>query len=299
MTPLLGGSTTVFPFFFPDTVATMKAIHEFKCNSLRGPPTIFFDLLNHPERSKFDLSSLDNALFGGSTCPPDLLKRLRDELNLKQIIVGYGMTETSLCATLTTATDVNRSHKFAYESVGRPLPSTEVKIVDPKTKQILPLNTDGELCIRGYNMMKGYWDEAEKTKETIDENGWLHTGDIMHMDEHGYLYFKTRVKDLIIRGGANVYPAEVEMFLRRNPKILDVHVFGVPCDRLGEDICAWIKLKPDCSLSYDELKEFCAGNIAHFKVPKYMKIVDAFPVNATGKVLKMKMAEMAKAELKL
>lgn len=289
------GHETIFPFYLPDTNMALKSIDTFKCNSLMGAPTILIDLLNHPERSKHNLSSLKNILMGASTVPKDLILSLKSTLNPNNIIVGYGMTETSMGESFTRYSD-SESYKHAYESIGRPLPFTENKIINPDNGQILPLGTDGELCIRGYNIISGYWDDEEKTRQSIDKNGWLKTGDVCSMDNDGYLYFKSRSKDIIIRGGVNIYPAEVESFLRTNPKVVDVAVVGVPDERFGEEVCAWVKLKQGETLTYEEMKSFCAGNIAVFKIPKYMKIVDNFPINPNGKVMKIKIAEMAKNE---
>lgn len=208
------------------------------------------------------------------------------------------MTETSFCHSLTNYSDQKRSFKKAFESIGRPLPFTETKIVDPKTRQVVPLHTNGELLIRGPHIFREYWDEKEKTADTF-ENGWLKTGDICSMDEEGYLYFKSREKEVIIRGGANLYPAEIETFFRTNPNILDAQVFGVPDERMGEEICAWIKLKPDVKMSEEDLKSFCKNKISQFKIPKYIKFVDKFPINANNKILKNVMKEQAINEYNL
>ena len=297
--PLLMGTSIVFPFYFPDILASIKAIEAYKCNTIRGTPTQYIDLINHPERKNHNISSLENGIVGGSTVPPDLLQKMTDVLNIKEIIVGYGMTETSLCHTVTSVSDKYKSSKFAYESVGRPIPFTETKIINPATGQIMPLNTDGEILIRGPHVINEYWDEKEKTMEAIDKHGWLRTGDIGQMDEHGYIYFKSRNKDLIIRGGANLYPAEIESFIRTHPSIVDAQVFGVPDERHGEEVCAWIKVKEGEKLTEEDIKAFCKGNISHFKIPRYIKFVDAFPINANQKVLKMVMREKAIAELNL
>ena len=210
------------------------------------------------------------------------------------------MTETSCTGTMTQSEDASISDKFALESIGRPFPFVEVKVVNPKTNEILPRNEDGELCIRGYSVMKGYWDEPVKTAEAIDKHGWYHTGDIGTMDESGYLYYKTRSKELVIRGGVNVYPAEIERFFRTHESVLECFVVGVPDARFGEELCAWVKLKPDAKpVSIEEFKEFCQGKIAYFKVPKYIKIVDSFPISATGKVQKFKMQDQMKKELEV
>ena len=208
------------------------------------------------------------------------------------------MTETSFCHSLTNLSDQKRSFKKVFESIGRPLPFTETKIVEPKTREIVPLHTNGELLIRGPHIFREYWDEKEKTAETF-ENGWLKTGDICSMDEEGYLYFKSREKEVIIRGGANLYPAEIETFFRTNPNILDAQVFGVPDERMGEEICAWIKLKPDVKMSEEDLKMFCKNKISQFKIPKYIKFVDKFPINANNKILKNVMKKQTFNELNI
>jgi fatty-acyl-CoA synthase len=256
-------------------------------------------LLNHPERSKHNLSTLKNAVLGGASIPPDLLKKMIEELKIENICLGYGMTETSLCHSVTVKTDKYKSVKQAYESIGRPIPFTETKIVDLATGHIVALNIDGELLVRGPHIIPEYWDEVDKTNESIDKKGWLKTGDVCSMDKDGYIYFKSRNKDIIIRGGANLYPAEIESFLRNHPSISDVQVFGVPDERVGEEICAWIKLKANEKLKETELKAYCKGNISHFKVPRYVKFVDSFPINANNKVLKNVMREKAIKELNL
>ena len=210
------------------------------------------------------------------------------------------MSEGSGGGTMTVVEDVEKSEKFGYESIGRALPFIEIKLVNPKTNEILPRNEDSEICIRGYNLMKGYLDDPVKTAEAIDKDGWLHTGDIACMDEHNYLYYKSRSKELVIRGGVNLYPAEVERFFRTHESVLECFVIGVPDKRMGEELCAWVKLKPNSEpVNIQELKEFCKGQIAHFKIPKYIKFVDNFQINATGKVQKFKMQEQMKKELAL
>ena len=224
---------------------------------------------------------------------------MKSELGLKKIVVGYGMTETSLLASQTIHSDSLISHKKAFESIGRPIGFTEAKIINPENGKIVKLDEAGELCLRGFNIFKEYLDEPKKNKEAFDDKGWFKTGDICSMDEDGYLYFKSRSKDIIIRGGTNIYPAEIEAFIRTNPKVIDLCVFGVPDERLGEEIGAWIRLKPNTTLTLSELKSFCDGKIANFKIPKYMKIVDALPINPNGKVMRNKIMEIAKDEFKV
>lgn len=299
--PMITGEDgkTVFPFFFPETLSTIKAIEKFQCNYLRGTPTQFIDILNHPDRKKYDITGLKNAIIAGSTVPVDLLAKMREELNVDDVFVGYGMTETSLCHSQTTRSDKLKGDVYAYESCGRGLPFTESKIVDVSTGRIQPLNTDGELHIRGPHIIKAYWEDPEKTADAIDKNGWLKTGDIFQMDSEGYLYFKSRNKDIIIRGGANIYPAEIETYLRTHPDIVGAEAFGVPDERLGEEICVWIILKKGSTTNVEDVRSFCKGNITHFKIPRYIKFVDQFPINANNKVLKNKMQEEAIKEYKL
>jgi fatty-acyl-CoA synthase len=295
---IVNGNRTIFPHIIPDTLSTIKAISAEKCTSLKGAPTIFMDIINHPELEKYDLSSLDTMLIGASTVPKDLILKIKEKLKLKNVIIGYAMTESGCAGGLTNTKDIEVSEKAAYESIGRNF--IELKIRDPETGQIVPRNTDGEICLRGYSIMPGYYDDEEKTKETIDRNGWLLTGDIGQMDEQGYIYFKSRAKEIVIRGGVNIYPAEIEAFLRTNPRILDCYVVGVPDERFGEELCVWIKMRPgEKEMTKEEVKQFCQGNIAYFKVPKYVKIVDAFPISATAKVQKFKMIDQMKKELGL
>lgn len=294
--PLVFGSKTVFPSFFPDTLSTIKAIASEKCTSIKAAPIIFIDILNHPERKNYDLSSLEYMLIGASTVPKDLLIKLKQELKFKYIISGLGMTETAAAGLITRPRDLEISEKYAYESIGQPLPFCECKIIDHEGNMV-PHNTDGELCIRGYNIMKEYWDEPIKTAETIDASGWLKTGDICSMDENGYVFFKSRAKEVIIRGGINIYPAEIESFFRTHESILDAYCFGVSDERVGEEVCIWIKLKPNAKVSKDDLTKFCDGKIAFFKIPKHIKFVENFPISANGKVQKFKMSQQMKQEL--
>lgn len=296
--PLFVPERVIFPFYFPDTKQNMKAISEYKCQSLMGPPTIMIDLLNHNERKDYDLSSLKKIIMGASTVPYDLVLKLKDDLQANYVIIGYGMTETSMGEAFTTCNDDSKSVKHAYKSIGRPFPNTEIKIIDSNEK-LVDLGVDGELCIRGPNIIPGYYNDPEKTAKTIDKNGWLKTGDICHVDEEGYLYFQSRSKDIIIRGGANIYPAEVESFLRTHPSVVDANVIGVPDERVGEEVLAWFKLKPGTNITIEDVKEFCKGKIAHFKVPRYIKVVENFPTNPNGKVLKNKILEMAKKDLNI
>lgn len=296
---ITNGNSCVFPHIFPETLSTIKAIASEKCTAIKGAPTIFMDIVNHPELKNYDISSLETMLIGAATVPKDLLLNVKEKLQLKNIIIGYAQTETGCAGSLTNANDVNVSEKGAYESIGKNF--IEMKIRDTETNQIVPIGTDGEICFRGFSIMKGYHDEPEKTKETIDEDGWIATGDIGNMDEDGFLYFKSRQKEMVIRGGVNIYPPEVEKFLRTHPGILDCYVVGLPDERVGEELAVWIKRDPQAEkkITEEDMREFCKGNIAFFKVPRYVKFVDEFPVSATAKVQKFKIIDQMKKELNL
>lgn len=290
---LISESTNVFPNYFPETLTSIKAIEKYKCTALRGTPTQFFDLLNHSDFNKYkdNVSSLKIATVAGSTVQPSLLSQMNSELKLENIFVGYGITEASSAVSMTTVFDKLKSNKHAYESCGRVLPFMESKIVDPITDNMQPFNTPGELHLKGFNIINKYWDEPEKTAEIVDKKRWFKTGDIFIMDEEGYLYFKSRNKDVIIRGGANIYPVEIENYLKTHPDILAAEVFGVPNKRVGEEICVWIILKQGSSINEKNIKEFCKGNVSQFKTPYYIKFVKKFLINANNKVLKKKMRE--------
>jgi len=299
LNPFAYSGKVVFPHLFPDPTMTLKAIHTERCTSIKGAPVIYMDLLNHPDFSKFDLSSLKTMLIGASTVPKDLLLQLRKKIpSFTSILSGIGMTETSAAGLINRPNDINISEKYAYESLGQPFPYTEVKIID-ENNQIVPHNTDGELCFRGYGVMKGYWDEPEKTAETIDADNWLKTGDIASMDENGYVFFKSRAKEVIIRGGINIYPAEIEVFMRTHDEVMDCYCFGLTDKRVGEEVCVWIKVVPGSSLTKNCIVKYCEGKIAHFKVPKHIKFVETFPISANGKPQKFKMAESMAKELGL
>jgi fatty-acyl-CoA synthase len=259
-------------------------------------PTMFIGVLADPDFASYDLSSLRTGIMAGSPCPVEVMKRCVSEMHMDEVAICYGMTETSPVSTQTAADD---PIDMRVGSVGRAHPHVEVRIVDPGTGQTLPRGETGELCTRGYSVMLGYWEDPERTAEAIDGARWMHTGDLATMDDDGYVNIVGRIKDMIIRGGENVYPREIEEFLYGHPAIVDVQVIGVPDERYGEEIMAWVRLREGVSLSEDELREYCSGRIAHFKVPRYVRAVDEFPMTVTGKIQKFKMREQAIAELGL
>ncbi|XP_029195189.2 medium-chain acyl-CoA ligase ACSF2, mitochondrial-like isoform X2 [Acropora millepora] len=289
------GSTSVYPSRAFDPTAALTAIQQEKCTSLYGTPTMFIDILNHPAFKKFDISSLYTGIMAGSPCPIEVMKQVITKLHMPQVTICYGLTETS---PVTAQTLMDDPVEMRVSSVGRVHPNTEAKIID-SNGHLLPINTAGEICFRGYNVMLGYWEDKDKTDACIDASGWFFSGDLATMDENGYIKIVGRIKDLIIRGGENIYPTEIEQFLYKHPKIQDVQVIGVPDARLGEEVCACIKLHPGESATPEEIKEFCKSQLAHFKIPRYIKFVDEFPLTVTGKVKKFVMREETKAELGL
>jgi fatty-acyl-CoA synthase len=289
------GACMVFPGEGFDPLATLQAVAEERCTALHGVPTMFIAQLDHPEFEKFDLSSLRTGIMAGSPCPIEVMKRAVAKMNLREITIAYGMTETSPVSFQSSTTDPLERR---VSTVGRIQPHIEVKIVD-RDGRIVPTGTPGELLTRGYCVMLGYWDDEARTREAIDAARWMHTGDLATIDAEGYCNIVGRIKDMVIRGGENVYPREIEEFLYRHPKIQDVQVIGVPDDRYGEEICAWIKLRPGVSASEEEIRAFCRDQIAHYKVPRYIKFVDEFPMTVTGKIQKFVMREQMIDELGL
>ncbi len=279
-----------------DPAQTLSAVQAERCTSLYGVPTMFIAELALPDFSNFDVSSLRTGIMAGSPCPVEVMKRVVSEMHMTEVTICYGMTETSPVSTQTTADD---DMERRVSTVGRVHPHVEVKVVDPETGRVLPRDTPGELCTRGYSVMLGYWNEPEKTAEAIDAARWMHTGDLAVMDEGGYLNIVGRIKDMVIRGGENIYPREVEEFLYGHPAIEDVQVIGVPDLKYGEELCAWIRLRPGQDLSAERVREYCQGKIAHYKVPRYIRFTDEFPMTVTGKVQKFKMRETSIGELGL
>ena len=279
------GATMVYPGEGFDPLVTLQTIEQEKCTTLYGVPTMFIAELDHPDFKKFDLSSLRTGIMAGAPCPIEIMKRVNNEMNMREVTIAYGMTETSPVS-FQSATDDPLERRVS--TVGRIHPHVEVKVVDPDGK-IVPRGERGELCTRGYSIMLGYWDEAEKTADVLDKNGWMHTGDIAVIDDEGYCNITGRIKDMVIRGGENLYPREIEEFLFRHPKIQDVQIFGVADDRYGEELCAWVRVKGGESLTADEVRAFCQGQIAHNKIPRYVEFVEEFPMTVTGKIQKFLM----------
>jgi fatty-acyl-CoA synthase len=291
---LTHGSCTVIPAPAFDPRATLAAVAAERCTSLYGVPTMFIAELDHPEFGDFDLGSLRTGIMAGATCPVEVMRRVIAEMHMDEVTICYGMTETSPVSTQTAADDPLEKR---VGTVGRVHPHVEVKVAEPGGDEPVGRGETGELCTRGYSVMLGYWEDPERTAEAVDADGWMHTGDLATMDEEGYLAIVGRSKDMVIRGGENVYPREVEEFLYGHPGIADVQVIGVPDQRYGEELMAWVTASPGAVLDPEEVREFCRGKIAHFKVPRYVKVVDAFPMTVTGKVQKYKMREQAIAEL--
>jgi fatty-acyl-CoA synthase len=290
------GAAIVIPEAGFEPVPTLSAVAEERCTSLYGVPTMFIAELECPEFESFDLTSLRTGIMAGSPCPVEVMKQVVSRMHMEEVTIAYGMTETSPVSTQTVPED---SLEHRVSSVGRVHPHVEVKIVDPDTARVVERGTPGELCTRGYSVMTGYWNDPERTAEAIDEAGWMHTGDLATMDADGYVNIVGRIKDMIIRGGENIYPREIEEFLYTHPDVSDVQVIGVPDVKYGEELMAWVKVRENASLTEDALKEFCKGKIAHYKVPRYIKFTDEFPMTVTGKIQKFKMREQAVAELGL
>jgi fatty-acyl-CoA synthase len=290
------GATMVLPEAAFDAGAVLAAIEAERCTSLYGVPTMFIAELDHPEFARFDLTSLRTGIMAGSPCPVEVMKRAVSSMHMGEVTICYGMTETSPVSTQTTADDTLDRR---VGTVGRVHPHVEVKIVEPDSGRTVDRGVAGELCTRGYSVMQGYWEDPERTAEAVDAAGWMHTGDLATMDAEGYVNIVGRSKDMIIRGGENVYPREIEEFLYGHPDVVDVQVIGVPDERYGEEIMAWVKVRDGSSLTEDALREHCRGRIAHYKVPRYVTFVAEFPMTVTGKVQKFKMREIAIEQLGL
>lgn len=289
------GATMVYPGEGFDPLATLRTIKQEKCTALYGVPTMFIAELDHGEFSKFDLTSLRTGIMAGAPCPIEVMKRVNSEMNMGEVTIAYGMTETSPVS-FQSAVDDPLDRRVS--TVGRIHPHVEVKVVDLDGR-IVKRGERGELCTRGYSVMLGYWEEAEKTSDVLDANGWMHTGDIAVIDDQGYCNIVGRIKDMVIRGGENLYPREIEEFLYRHPKIQDVQIFGVADTRYGEELCAWIRVRSGETLTLEEVRAFCDGQIAQNKIPRYVEFVDEFPMTVTGKIQKFLMRDQVEQRLGL
>lgn len=285
---------TMVPLVTFDPLLVLKAVEQERCTALYGVPTMFIAELNHPEFREYDLSSLRTGIMAGSTCPTEVMKKVVQEMGIREITIAYGQTEASPVITQTRTDD---SIERRVSTVGRALENVEVKIIDPTTGETVPNGVQGELCTRGYLVMKGYYKMEDQTLTAIDGDSWLHTGDLATMDDEGYLQITGRLKDMIIRGGENIYPREIEEFLYTHPKISDVQIVGVPDEKFGEQVAAFIKVKEGEHLSVEEVKSYCIGKISRYKIPYYVEIIDEYPMTASGKIQKFKLKEYAVREL--
>ncbi|GAC1321503.1 MAG: AMP-binding protein [Acidimicrobiales bacterium] len=282
------GATIVIPAPSFEPEATLRTIAAERCTSVLGVPTMFIGMLGHPDFGTFDLSALRTGMMAGSPCPVEVMKQCIDRMHMREVGIGYGMTETS---PVSAQTDADDAIDKRVATVGRVHPHVEIKVVDPASGEIVPRGAPGEFCTRGYSVMLGYWADPERTAEAIDADGWMHTGDVAEMDADGYVSIVGRIKDMIIRGGENVYPREVEEFLYGHPDIVDVQVVGVPDPKYGEELVAWVRVRPGATLTREDIDAYCRGRIAHFKIPRYVQVTDEFPMTVTGKVQKYKMRE--------
>lgn len=292
---LTHGGTIVYPNDGFDPITVLETVQKEKCTGLHGVPTMFIAELDHPDFANYNLSTLRTGIMAGSPCPIEVMRRVIDNMHMNEVTIAYGMTETS---PVSCQTNPNTPLEKQVATVGLVQPNLEVKIIDTETGEIVPIGETGELCTKGYSVMLGYWNDTNKTAEAIVD-GWMHTGDLATMDEEGYVKIVGRSKDMVIRGGENIYPVEIENYLYRHPKIRDVQVVGVPDKKFGEVLAAWIIPKKDQTLTEDEVKEFCRDNIAHYKIPTYYKFVEEFPMTITGKIQKFKIVEAMKDELGL
>jgi fatty-acyl-CoA synthase len=284
------GACAVIPCEYFDAEQVLQSIERERCTAVHGVPTMFIAQLEHPGFSEFDLSSLRTGIMAGATCPPALMTRVMEDMHCPEILIGYGETEASPLTHLTTRDD---DLERRTETVGKNLPHQEVKVIDTETGKTVELGEIGEICFRGYHIMRGYYGDPEKTAETIDEAGWLYSGDLGTMDDNGYVRITGRLKDMIIRGGENIYPREIEDYLFTHPKIAEVAVIGVTSDFYGEEVMAWIQLHEGENATEEEIRDYCKDKIAHFKIPEYIRFIDEFPMTVTGKIQKFKLREMA------
>src|SRR5579872_442588 len=289
MVALTSGAAMILPAPQFDALTTLEAIHSERATSVYGVPTMFITELEHPEFSRFDLRSLRTGVMAGAPCPIEVMRRVAEQMHAREMTIAYGLTESSPVITMSSVDD---PLELRVSTVGAALPETEVKIISPETGETQPVGEQGELCTRGYLVMRGYDGQPEATREAIDPDGWLHSGDLGMMRGDGYFRITGRAKDMIIRGGENIYPREIEEFLYSHPKIADVQVVGLPDERLGESVLAWIRLKAGETAAEDEIRHFCRGKIAHFKIPQHIRFVDSFPMTVTGKIQKFRIREI-------
>jgi len=287
------GSAMVFPGEAFDPLETLRAVEAEKCTALHGVPTMFITELDHPQFAEFDLSSLRTGIMAGAPCPVEIMKRVISQMHMEDILIGYGQTELSPINNMTLPDD---SLERRTETVGRAMPWVEIKIVD-ESNRVVAIGEKGEICTRGYSVMREYWNDPERTAETIDEAGWLHSGDLATMDGEGYVRIVGRIKDMIIRGGENIYPREIEEFLYQHPAISEVQVFGIPDEKMGEEVCAWVQLNEGQTMTEEDLKAFCKDQITHFKIPRYVRFVTEYPMTVTGKIQKFVMRDEMVKEL--
>jgi len=290
------GATMVLPKEYFDPFSTLKAVEQERCTAINGVPTMFIAQLEHPEFRTINLSTLRTGIMAGAPCPIELMRKVRKKMGIKDITICYGLTEAS---PVTNQTRHDEPVRIRVETVGRPLQHTEIKIINPDTGKVVSIGEQGEICVRGPQIMKGYHNKPEETKKTIDQSKWLHTGDLGTIDEKGYCRITGRLKNMIIRGGENIYPREIEECLYSNPDIVEVHVFGVSDKKFGEEIAAWVKKRDKSELSEEDVKAFCRRRISHQKIPKYIKFVDNFPMTASGKIQKFRMKEVFTEELNI
>ena len=293
---LTHGATIVYPNDGFEPLSVLQTVQEEKCTALHGVPTMFIAELDHPRFNEFDLSTLRTGIMAGSPCPTEIMKRVVEQMNLTDITIAYGMTETSpvSCQSSTRTPLAKR-----VSTVGQVQPHIEIKIIDSESGAVVARGERGEFCTRGYSVMQGYWGDIEKTREAIDLEGWMHTGDLATMDDEGYINIVGRIKDMVIRGGENIYPREIEEYLYRHPKVQDVQVVGLPDKKYGEELCAWIIVKPGQALTEQDIRDFCKDQIAHYKVPRFIQFVTEFPMTVTGKIQKFKIRDAMKVQLGL
>ncbi|NBA97616.1 AMP-binding protein [Pseudomonas sp. R5(2019)] len=293
MAALTHGTTIVYPNDSFDPISVLQAVQDERCTALHGVPTMFITELDHPRFHEFDLTSLRTGIMAGTACPIEVMKRVERDMHMREVTIAYGMTETSP-ASYQSTTDTPLEKRVS--TIGKVHPHLEAKIINPESGAVLPVGTVGELCVRGYSLMQGYWEDPEKTAQTIDADGWIHSGDLATMDEEGYVSITGRIKDMVIRGGENISPREIEEFLYRHPAIQDAQVIGVTDRKYGEELCVWIVPRAGATLNEDDIRAFCDGQIARYKIPRYIRFVDGFPMTLSGKVQKFKMREIMEEE---